>query len=57
MMPDSSKNEYENKAKYPGLFVIVDLMYDGHILQLLKTLNYYVCVFRRLNKLFPKQLL
>ena len=34
-----------------------DLSWDDHILQLCKSVNYYVHVLRRLNKIFPKQLL
>ena len=54
---DSNKIEFVNKAKYLGLLVKDDLSWDDHILQLCKTMNYYVYVLRRLNKIFPKQLL
>ena len=54
---DSNKIEFVNKAKYLGLLVKDDLSWDDHILQLCKTMNYYVHVLRRLNKIFPKQLL
>ena len=54
---DSNKTEFVNKAKYLGLLVKDDLNWDDHILQLCKTMNYYVHVLRRLNKIFPKQLL
>ena len=54
---DSNKIEFVNKAKYLGLLVKGDLSWDDHILQLCKTMNYYVHVLRRLNKIFPKQLL
>ena len=54
---DSNKTELVNKAKYLGLLVKDDLNWDDHILQLCKTMNYYVHVLRRLNKIFPKQLL
>ena len=54
---DSNKIEFVNKAKYLGLLVKDDLSWDDHILQLCKTMNYYVNVLRRLNKIFPKQLL
>ena len=54
---DSDKIEFVNKAKYLGLFVKDDLSWDDHSLQLCKTMNYYVHVLRRLNKIFPKQLL
>ena len=53
---DSNKIEFVNKAKYLGLLVKDDLSWDDHILQLCKT-NYCVHVLRRLNKIFPKQLL
>ena len=33
------------------------LSWDDHILELCKTINYYVHVLRWLNKIFPKQLL
>ena len=54
---DSNKIEFVNKAKYLGLLVKDDLSWDDHILQLCKTMNHYVHVLRRLNKIFPKQLL
>ena len=54
---DSNKIEFVNKAKYLGLLVKDDLSWDDHILQLCKTMNYYVHVLCRLNKIFPKQLL
>ena len=54
---DSNKTEFVNKAKYLGLLVKDDLSWDDHILQLCKTMNYYVHVLRRLSKIFPKQLL
>ena len=54
---DSNKIEFVNKAKYLGLLVKDDLSWDDHILQLCKTMNYYVHVLRRLIKIFPKQLL
>ena len=54
---DSNKIEFVNKAKNLGLLVKDDLSWDDHILQLCKTMNYYIHVLRRLNKIFPKQLL
>ena len=54
---DSNQIELVNKAKYFGLLVKDDLSWDDHILQLCKSMNYYVHVLRRLNKIFPKQLL
>ena len=54
---DSNKIEFVNKAKYLALLVKDDLSWDDHVLQLCKTMNYYVHVLRRLNKIFPKQLL
>ena len=54
---DSNKVEFVNKAKYLGLLVKNDLSWVDHILQLCKTVNYYVHVLRRLNKIFPKRLL
>ena len=54
---NSNKIEFVNKAKYLGLLVKDDLSWDDHILQLCKTINYYVHVLRRLNKVFPRQLL
>ena len=54
---DSNKIEFVNKAKYLGLLVKYDLSWADHILQLCKTMNYYVHVLRRLKKIFPKQLL
>ena len=54
---DSNKIEFVNKAKYLGLLAKDDLSWDDHILQLCKTMNYYVHVLRRLNKIFSKQLL
>ena len=41
----------------PGLLVRDDLSWDDHILQICKTMNHYVHVLCRLNKIFPKQLL
>ena len=41
---DSNKIEFVNKAKYLGLLVKDDLSWDDHILQLCKTMNYYVHV-------------
>ena len=52
---DSNKIEFVNKPKYLDLMVKNDLSWDGHILQQCKSINYYVHVFRRLNKIFPKQ--
>ena len=54
---DSNKIELVSKVKYLGLFVNDDLSWDEHILQLCKSMNYYVHVIRRLNKLFPEHLL
>ena len=54
---DSNKIECVNQAKYLGLLVKDDLGWNDHILQLCKTMNYYVHVLRRLNKIFLKQLL
>ena len=54
---DSSQSELVNNAKYRGLLVNDDLSWDDHILQLCKSMNYYVHVLRMLNKIFPKQLL
>ena len=54
---DSNKIQFVNKATYLSLLVKDDLSWDDHILQLCKTMNYYVHVLRRLNKIFPKQLL
>ena len=54
---DSNKTESVHTAKYLGLLVRDDLIWDDHILQLYRTKNYYVCVLRRLNKIFTKQLL
>ena len=51
---ESNKIEFVNKAKYLGLLVKDDLSWDDHILQLCKTMNYYVHVLCRLNKIFPK---
>ena len=48
------KIDFVNKAKYLGLLVKGDLSWDDHILQLCKTMNYYVHVLRRLNKIFPQ---
>ena len=53
----SNQIELIHKAKYLGLLVKEDLSWDDHILQLCKSMNYYVHVLRRLNKIFPKQLL
>ena len=38
-------------------YIYDDLSWDEHILQLCKNMNYYLHVLRRLNKIFPKQLL
>ena len=54
---ESNKIELVNRAKYLGLLVKDDLSWDEHILQLCKNMNYYLHVLRRLNKIFPKQLL
>ena len=54
---DSNKTEFVHTAKYLGLLVRDDLVWDDHILQLYRTKNYCVCVIRRLNKIFTKQLL
>ena len=54
---ESDKIELVNKAKYLGLLVKDDLSWDEHILQLCKNMNYYPHVLRRLNDIFPKQLL
>ena len=54
---DSSQIWFVNKAKYLGLLVKDDLSWEDHISQLCKTMNYYVHVLRRLNKISPKQLL
>ena len=54
---DSNKIEFVNKAKYIGLLVKDDVSWDEHILQLCKSMNYYVHVLRRLNNIIPKQLL
>ena len=51
---DSNKIEFVNKAKYLGLLVKDDLSWDDRILQLCKTMNFYVHVLWRLNKIFPK---
>ena len=51
---DSNQIELVNKAKYLGLLVKDDLSWYDHILQLCKSMNYYVHVLRRLNKTFPK---
>ena len=50
---DSNNIEFVNKAKYLGLLAKDDLSWDDHILQLCTTMNYYVHVLRRLNKIFP----
>ena len=39
---DSNQIELVNKAKYLGLLVKDDLGWDDHILQLCKSMNYYV---------------
>ena len=49
---DSNQIELVNKAKYLGLLVKDDLSWDDHILQLCKSMNHYIHVFRRLNKIF-----
>ena len=54
---DNNQIELVNKAKYLGLLINDDLSWDDHILQLCKSMNYYVHALRRLNKIFPKQLL
>ena len=54
---DSNQIGLVNKAKYLGLLVKDDLSWDDHILQLCKSMDYYVHVLRRLKKIFPKQLL
>ena len=54
---DSNNIEFVNKSKYLGLLAKYDLSWDDHILQLCTTMNYYVHVLRRLNKIFPRQLL
>ena len=54
---ESNKIELVNRAKYLGLLVKDDLSWDEHILQLCKNMNYYLHVLRRLNKIFPKELL
>ena len=54
---ESNKIELVNRAKYLGLLVKDDLSWDEHILQLCNNMNYYLHVLRRLNKIFPKQLL
>ena len=54
---DSNQTELVNKAKYLGFLVKDDLSWDDNILQLCKSMNYYVHVLRRLNKIFPKQLM
>ena len=54
---ESNKIELVNRAKYLGLLVKDDLSWGEHILQLGKNMNYYLHVLRRLNKIFPKQLL
>ena len=46
-----------NKAKYLGLLVKDNLNWDNNILHICKSMNYYVHVLRRLNKISPKQLL
>ena len=54
---ESNKIELVNKAMYLGLLVKDDLSWDQHILQLCKNMNNYLHVLRRLNKIFPMQLL
>ena len=54
---ESNKIELVNNAKYLGLLVQDDLSWDEHILQRCKNMNYYLHVLRRLNTIFPKQLL
>ena len=54
---ESDKIELVNRAKYFGLLVKDYVSWDEHSLQLYKNMNYYLHVFRRLNKIFPKQLL
>ena len=51
---ESNKIVFVNKAKYLGLLVKDDLSWDDRILQLCKTMNFYVHVLWRLNKIFPK---
>ena len=54
---DSNQFEFVNNAEYLGQLVKDDFGWDDHILQLCKTRNCYADVLRRLNKIFPKQLL
>ena len=46
-----------HKAIYPGILVKDDLSWDGHILHLCKSMNYYADMLRSLIKIFHKQLL
>ena len=54
---DSNKIEFVNQATYLGLLMKDELSWDDQILQLRKTINYYVHVLRRSNKVFLVQLL
>ena len=54
---ESNTIELINRAKYLRLLVNDYLSRDDHILQLCRNMNFYLHVLRRLNKIFPKQLL
>ena len=54
---ENNKIELVHRTKHLGLLVKDDLSWDEHILQLCKNINYFLHILRRLNKIFPKQLL